>query len=474
MKPDPVKPSFAALLNARNLLGGSLPQRAVRLLVAASLLFYGAGATIWLRAGHAKAEKPADPASFEADPGGKGYSAIGHSAVDPSPSGPSTGDHPAQGHSGASPATAGHSAAPLPGKGAEGLGTEGDRPLPPRLPDPDAEAHLKLAEIYRSQGRSAEALPHIERIYEKNRDDSNFIAMAAELFLGAGHYRQALRAGREGLGYFPRGDRLLAVEAMALFRLGREEDGLARAERGADLFGKSLPLLTALATMRFEVDPRDERAERLLDSAIALDPLYVPARYQRGRLRQLEGDYRDAEADFRAVLQRDPGFAKAHGQLGLALFRLQRFPEADAAFGEALKRNPEDFNTRYNRAELHLLSSFDAADSASARAFRMQALRGYLKALETRPNHAPSLYRLGLLQNGNGQHKEALRNFEAAVEAQPDHVESYVQMAVAYRALGRAAEARENLARALELDPLHQVAQFLSQQSPFLSRHRAP
>ncbi len=50
--------------------------------------------------------------------------------------------------------------------------------------------------------------------------------------------------------------------------------------------------------------------------------------------------YPEAEAAFREAIRLDPANADAHGNLGIVLGELKRYREAEAAFREAIRLDP--------------------------------------------------------------------------------------------------------------------------------------
>ena len=73
---------------------------------------------------------------------------------------------------------------------------------------------------------------------------------------------------------------------------------------------------------------RFDDATRLLDAAVALDPLNPEARQSRGELREYQGNLDEAEREYRTCLSISPSFAYIHRALGVLMLMRGRPEEA--------------------------------------------------------------------------------------------------------------------------------------------------
>lgn len=155
-----------------------------------------------------------------------------------------------------------------------------------------------------------------------------------------------------------------------------------------------------------EGDPT--RAVQLLDKALLRDPGLTDALVLRaGR----HGDCRDFEAmlrDSEQAIAVPYGGALVHGIRGAALYRLNRFAEAEAALTEAIRRDPHNVHWWYDRA----------------------AARSYV-----------------------GDYAAALSDANQAILLDPEYSFAYVARAKAQALLGHDDEARLDFDRAAELNP---------------------
>lgn len=85
-----------------------------------------------------------------------------------------------------------------------------------------------------------------------------------------------------------------------------------------------------------------DEAEPLLRRAAALDASLDEPHYFLGLLFRMRNQPAEAIEEFAAAIQRNPGNAKAHGNLGLVLFYQGQTSRAATHLREALRLNPED------------------------------------------------------------------------------------------------------------------------------------
>src|ERR1039457_101942 len=92
-----------------------------------------------------------------------------------------------------------------------------------------------------------------------------------------------------------------------------------------------------------------KRVVVLLAAATCLWPATNPgatAEASKGLALALEGKYKLAIEHYRAVIAADRHLPGIYLNLGLAYFKLNRFPDAASAFEEAVKADPASFQSR--------------------------------------------------------------------------------------------------------------------------------
>ena len=91
------------------------------------------------------------------------------------------------------------------------------------------------------------------------------------------------------------------------------------------------------------------KAEEAYQTALRLDPDFVPARVNLAMLADRQGKKEEAEAQFRKVIQLEPELAEAHYSLGLLLAENeQRLDEAAKCLATARRLTPENPRIHYN------------------------------------------------------------------------------------------------------------------------------
>jgi len=92
---------------------------------------------------------------------------------------------------------------------------------------------------------------------------------------------------------------------------------------------------------------RNDEAEKILRSALALEPQHVPAYVNLADLKRSQGQDAEGEAVLREGLQRLPDNATLHHVLGLTLVRLQRADAGLAELARAAALAPDDVRFAY-------------------------------------------------------------------------------------------------------------------------------
>ena len=123
----------------------------------------------------------------------------------------------------------------------------------------------------------------------------------------------------------------------------------------AEAFGKVIDLdekyrpfaLTNRALALMEID-RWVEARKLINNALALDPLNYRALFQRGRINRVESKLEQAEVDFRKVNDAFPRDRLTLQQLGELSKIKNDYPSAKGYFQQILAIDPEDVGAHYN------------------------------------------------------------------------------------------------------------------------------
>jgi predicted O-linked N-acetylglucosamine transferase (SPINDLY family) len=241
--------------------------------------------------------------------------------------------------------------------------------------------------------------------------------------------------------------------AQALYRLAVLECQQGRLGAGIDLVRRSLA--------RVHNQPR---AHNLLGMAL-------------GRLDR----WPEALASFDAAIRNQPDYADAHGNRANALMELGRVAQAVASYERAVALQPDCVGDWLNLgAALQQLARHEQALSALDRAIDLrsdvpdaffnrgnvlsrlerheEALSAFEKALRLAGPNADVLNNCGNSLAGLNRHDEALERFEQALSLRPDHVDALTNRGIALRNLARDPEALASYDQALGKNPDHAAA----------------
>lgn len=156
------------------------------------------------------------------------------------------------------------------------------------------------------------------------------------------------------------------------------------------------------------------------------------------------GDTAGAFEIARRIAAREPGNARAHLAMGIALRMAGRLDEAAAALGEAARLDPPGHAPAYELALVRQLQG--RAD---------EAIAGFDRAAATRPDFFAAHFSAGLLHAERREWPQAVERFRAVLALRPDLPEALLHLAIALERQGRDDEAQAAYVRALAADPRH-------------------
>ncbi len=266
----------------------------------------------------------------------------------------------------------------------------------------------------------------------------------------------------------PEGHRIIAHELWKVF----EERGLVGPPRPPDeaVFRKAVPegvaptpagtdapaaateaktpaLLYNLAVVLEHQSLLDEAAAKYRE-CLALDPRYLMARSNLGRLLLLEGKAAEAAAEFSKALDVAPGDAKSLVGLGESLRRLGRLPDALGTLERAVRADPKS------------AAAWGSYGGALLQAGRLpDAEAAFRRESELQPSSADAWARLGFALLFQRKLDGAQAAFGKGLDAGPDHVPSHNGLAAVLTEKGDFAEAERLFRESLEIAPGDAAAQ---------------
>lgn len=273
-------------------------------------------------------------------------------------------------------------------------------------------------------GRSEEAGDRYRAALDLAPRDTHALYGLARIDLAAGSLERARERLETAARLAPLQGEVHELLARVLDRLG-DDDAARRAERRARRLG---------GVVTRGADPALDAMEALAVNSQS----YV----RRGRRLAEEGRHREAEAQFREVLEIREPTAGDLTNLAATVAAQGRSQEALELYERALELDPDHAGAHNNRA-LALLG-LGRLDDAEA---------GFRRALELDPASADAWHNLGLVAARRGRHEEAVRCQGEALRLDPFRPSAELALGTALASLGREEEALASWRRALELDP---------------------
>ncbi len=239
------------------------------------------------------------------------------------------------------------------------------------------------------------------------------------------------------------GERLKArpADVQARIVLARSEAAMGRLEAAYAGFREALRL-----------DPRSPDALYYLGIAagalaeaeygrlLEIAPGSARAHQLRGRSYQAQGRNTEAERELEAALAAGPPSVDVLVALGDLRRAKLSFPEARAAYAQAVELAPGDYDALYG---LGVCDSYAGEHARAADLFR--------RALRLAPDSAAARLALGISLLQTGQAGAAVTELEEAAKLEPRMRQAHYQLGRAYQSLGRSRDAEAAYARAQEL-----------------------
>jgi tetratricopeptide (TPR) repeat protein len=170
------------------------------------------------------------------------------------------------------------------------------------------------------------------------------------------------------------------------------------------------------------------------------DTAELEAKFKSGLALHQEGRLADAERAYQDVLRQQPNHFDAWYLLGIVALRTQRIKTAVECFGKAIALRPDHAESYNNRgAALASMGFFEAA------------LPDYDMAIALKPDHAGAHNNRGAALATMNRPADALASYDCALALRPDSAELYTNRAAALAALRRPDAALASCDRAIAL-----------------------
>ena len=241
------------------------------------------------------------------------------------------------------------------------VGTQSSAPLETpgdRLPDPkdkvDVLRKYRRASALAGEGKDAEAIAAYRELLAGNPDMTDVWLQLAALYDRGGMPAAALDAYQQIIRRNPKDPASLTGAAGTLVQLGRFDEARKHAELAIDVAPAiAHELLARLALQRRDPDAARRHAKLASDA----DPTLPMPQFIEGLIAYNRGDFAGAVTELssasNALASRTERVADVNFLLGDALARLERYPEAEAAFKAELAVFPRHIRARAGLAMLY-------------------------------------------------------------------------------------------------------------------------
>lgn len=298
---------------------------------------------------------------------------------------------------------------------------------------PAAEAIFEA--LHAERPDDPEVLFHLGRI--AYRDDRH--ADAAERYRAA----MAARAGR-----YPEA----ALNLGLALRAAGDRAGAEAAYRSALAMRPEYPeAMFNLAMLHGStlggLEPDLETADGWLVKAVAADPGYAAAWFNRGVIAARRKRRPEAEAAYRKAIAVRPDYVDAHLNLAAVLARSGRFAEAVEENRAVIRLEPRNAKAWFN-----LGRAYNGLEQ------RAQAAAAYRRAVELDPGYTAAWLNLGVVLADGGDPAAAVEVYREALDLEAGNVKLRFNLALQYRKLDRLESAESELRRAVRLDPAYRRA----------------
>ena len=213
-------------------------------------------------------------------------------------------------------------------------------------------AHETLGRLCYREGRTAEAIAHLEKALQISPDYAGAHLNLGNILAGQGRTKEAIEHYEQALKFAPRAAKAHNSLGVALVKEGRIPEAIEHYGEALSLSPEYAAAWNNLGIALIQLDRIPEAIEQY-QQAIFLRPDYFDALNNLGLALARIGRLPEAIGRFRQALQVQPGSAEAHNNLGVALANSGRMSEAIDEFQQAVRIDPryEEARTNLQRAQ---------------------------------------------------------------------------------------------------------------------------
>jgi tetratricopeptide (TPR) repeat protein len=323
---------------------------------------------------------------------------------------------------------------------------------------PDPDALLKRAIDAQQHGDYAAAIADYRKLLELRPNDAEAKVNLGAALSHVGKYDEAIEMYRSALPSVQNKNMVLMNLALAYYKKGdfehaREQftvlhDAQPNDVRNAVLLGDTDLHLGKPDAALNVLEPLESKFSSNMDFEYVLGSAMIKTGRRRDGVTRLEkvgqtgpspdaymaagatlldlNDYEPARKDLEEAFRLAPTMPGVSTLVGIARDKTGDIKNAETAFRDALKQNPEDFQANlYLGAILYKRRDVDEA-------------KGYLDhALRLKPTDSMARYEHAMLKSTSGDYETAAKELEALTKDDPDWLEPHVELAALYYRLHR-------------------------------------
>ncbi len=294
----------------------------------------------------------------------------------------------------------------------------------------DARLHRDYAIFLEQQGRTAEAIAHFRAVCDLNPDSADDAYNLSLALLHNNLPADALAA----LDKHPVNTAdSYALRGAILNALNRSRDAAQALRRAVALDGANPDTLYDLAITLLKIDENAEAAA-LLERGRRSFPTVAKMHAGAGMVAYLTGRNADAVRAYETAVKLEPNAADLFAALGDVYDATGDLPRAEKAYLRALRLDSSvaAYHVKYARNLLKLQRPKEAEAA-------------FLNAVERDPANPEAQYQLGKLAAARDDHSAAIARYQRAVASMPSLKEAWYQLSLSYRRTGNEEQARAAL-----------------------------
>ncbi|MFW6051386.1 MAG: HEAT repeat domain-containing protein [Myxococcota bacterium] len=231
----------------------------------------------------------------------------------------------------------------------------------------DFELLELLGRVHDELGNEDEALEAYRRALRLDRRHIDTRMRVVQLLSRSGRLDEVIDEYRKLIRIAPNEPRFVVELAQLFMQVGRRDEAMRLAERTSRRYPRDPAVHRALAELYGQWG-EDERATREIRTLVRIDPRDPSHLIELGAQQLAEGDRKAALATWRRILATDPDKAHAHATLGGVLADHDMLAEAEEAYREAVRREPDELD--YVRGLANVLERPRKRELASERQAR--------------------------------------------------------------------------------------------------------